>query len=86
MTQSDPILAARDTANSDVSVPAGTPGWISTELVKHTIAVWQPRFQAQLSVRDAVELLLTVGRLFGALREGVAHDKAICSAGTRLVT
>lgn len=67
-------------------VPPATPAWVTTALVQRTLAVWQPRYPQKLTVADAVEVLVTVGRLFGVLREGVPHDKAVCSTGARLVT
>lgn len=66
-------------------LPAATPAWITPELIRHTLAVWQPRYPRKLSLRDAVELIVTVGRLFGVLREGVPHEAIRCP-GPGLVT
>ena len=48
-------------------LPPGTPGWIDEELVRKTIRVWQPHFSGALTPEDAVEILLNVGHLFGAM-------------------
>lgn len=48
-------------------VPAGTPDWITAELIEKTIQVWQPYYQATLTPEEAVTMVLTAGRLFGAL-------------------
>lgn len=52
-------------------VPAGTPDWITAELIKATIRVWQPHYDATLTVDDAVTMLLNVGRLYRALSSGL---------------
>ena len=48
-------------------LPAGTPDWITAELVELTIRVWQPYYQATLTPEEAVTMILDVGRLFEAL-------------------
>ena len=52
------------------SVPAGTPSWISRELIERTIRVWQPYYAALLSPEDAVTMILNVGRLFTVVSQG----------------
>jgi hypothetical protein len=52
------------------ALPAGTPGWITAELVALTKKVWEPRYGSHLSVEEAVTVLLNVGRLFGVLSRG----------------
>ncbi|GIW56768.1 MAG: hypothetical protein KatS3mg082_3172 [Nitrospiraceae bacterium] len=39
------------------------PAWITPELIRRTLTVWQPRSAAVLTDADAVEILTTVGRL-----------------------
>jgi hypothetical protein len=46
------------------AVPAGTPSWITIELIEHTKKVWQPRYKSPLTAEDAVTILLNVSRLF----------------------
>lgn len=46
-------------------VPPGSPQWITAELVRLTIKVWQPHYKSVLSPEDAVTILLGVSRLFG---------------------
>lgn len=48
-------------------VPAGTPDWITPELIEQTIRVWQPYYRATLTPEEAVTMILRVGRLFEAL-------------------
>lgn len=45
-------------------VPAGTPAWVTPELVEATIRTWQPYYQARLTPDDAVTMILNVGRLY----------------------
>jgi hypothetical protein len=52
-----------------VSLPPGTPNWITPELVEQTLAVWQPRYQCSLSVEDAVAILMGAERLVRTLLE-----------------
>ena len=58
----------REDANS--IVPAGSPDWITPELVEATIRVWQPYYKEVLTPEEAVTMILTVGRLFDALSPG----------------
>jgi hypothetical protein len=53
-------------------VPAGTPDWITVELVEKTIRVWQPYYQATLTPEEAVTMILNVGRLYEVLSSGVS--------------
>jgi hypothetical protein len=48
-------------------VPAGTPDWITPELVEATIRVWQPYYAELLTPDEAVTMILNVGRLYGVL-------------------
>ncbi len=47
-------------------VPAGTPEWVTAELVEATIRIWQPYYEARLTPDDAVTMILNVGRLYEA--------------------
>ena len=51
-------------------VPAGTPDWITPELVEQTIRVWQPYYDAILTPEEAVTMIRSVGRLYQALSSG----------------
>jgi len=66
------------TANSDVSpifptgpdappVPAGSPRWVTPELLADTLRVWQP-YYGDLTPDDALAIIMNVGNLFDALR------------------
>lgn len=48
-------------------VPAGSPDWITPELVEATIRTWQPYYEAILTPEDAVTMIMGVGRLFEVL-------------------
>lgn len=54
-------------------VPAGTPGWITAELIEQTIRVWQPYYQALLTPEEAVTMILGVGRLYQAISSGTSQ-------------
>lgn len=51
-------------------IPAGTPDWITAELIEQTIRVWQPYYQAIVTPEEAVTMILNVGRLYQALSSG----------------
>lgn len=48
-------------------LPAGTPAWITPELVEATIRTWQPYYQATLSTEDAIGIIRNAGLLFEAM-------------------
>lgn len=50
-------------------VPAGAPGWVTPELIKHTISVWQPYYDAPLTAEEALAIIQSVGQLFNALSQ-----------------
>ena len=49
------------------SVPAGTPEWITAELIEKTILVWQPYYKDVLTAEEAVTMIQSVGRLYQVL-------------------
>ena len=51
-------------------VPAGTPDWITPELIEATIRIWQPYYAELLSPEEAVTMIQSVGRLYQALSSG----------------
>jgi len=51
-------------------VPAGTPDWITAELIEATIRVWQQYYAELLSPEEAVTMIQSVGRLYQALSSG----------------
>ena len=48
-------------------VPAGTPDWITAELIEQTIRAWQPYYGTLLTHEEAVTMILNVGRLYAVL-------------------
>ncbi len=48
-------------------VPAGTPHWITAELIEATIRVWQPYYDTVISPEEAVAMIQSAGRLINAL-------------------
>ena len=59
---------ARRATRADL-LPPGTPKWITMDLVKKTIEVWQPHYEQKISLDDAVTILTRVGQLFSVLLE-----------------
>jgi len=49
-------------ANNGI-VPAGTPDWITADLIELTIRVWQPHYSAALTAEAAVAMIIGVGQL-----------------------
>jgi hypothetical protein len=52
------------------NLPAGTPDWITSELVVATIRTWQPYYETVLTPEEAITMILDVGRLYRALSSG----------------
>jgi hypothetical protein len=48
-------------------VPAGSPDWITAELIEATIRTWQPYYKEVLTPEEAVTMIQAVGRLYDAL-------------------
>lgn len=49
------------------AVPPGTPEWITPELIRLTLKVWQPYYAERLTPDDAVIIVQNAGQLFGLL-------------------
>lgn len=56
------------------SVPAGAPSWVTSELIDHTIRVWQPYYSESLTADDALAMILNVAGLRDVLSEGAEHE------------
>ena len=54
-------------SGGSTTVPAGTPDWITVELIEATVRTWQPYYEAPLTTDDAIEILRNAGLLFDAL-------------------
>jgi hypothetical protein len=48
--------------------PSDMPRWITEELLTETIRVWQPRYGKLISTDEAVQIILTAGRLCQVLK------------------
>ena len=55
----------RQLASAPVS--SGAPRWVTRELIANTIETWQPYYCNQLTVEDAVQILLSVAQLVDVL-------------------
>jgi len=49
------------------AVPPDTPAWITSELVRLTQKVWEPRYGRPLSPEEAITIVRNAGRLFELL-------------------
>ena len=49
--------------------PPPRPEWIDDRLVEETKAVWSPRYGRALTTAEAIEILVSVGRLIDAIQE-----------------
>jgi hypothetical protein len=70
MSRSNRKRDCRTREDAKCIVPAGTPDWITAELIEQTIRVWQPYYQAIVTPEEAVTMIQTAGRLFQALSSG----------------
>lgn len=53
--------------DADSIVPAGSPDWITAELIEATIRTWQPYYREMITPEVAVEMIRSVGQLYQAL-------------------
>lgn len=57
-------------AGPAITLPPGTPDWVTPPLVERTLRVWQPYYSSPLTVDDAVTMILGVGRLYDVVARG----------------
>ena len=69
-----PIAVTSGEIVSPISLPSGTPSWITPELVALTLKVWQPQYVNPLSIGDAIAMIAGAGRLCRVLWTGGTHD------------
>jgi hypothetical protein len=43
------------------------PPWISDDLIRATVTVWQPYYDGPLTREDAIEIIVAASQLLGAL-------------------
>jgi len=55
---------------SSHAIPAGTPTWVTPELIARTIRVWQPYYREPLKPEDALAMILGVTELNKVISEG----------------
>ncbi|WP_320685359.1 hypothetical protein [Gemmata algarum] len=53
--------------DTPLPLPDGTPPWITSELVSHTVALWSRYSPRPLKLEDAVDMLVQVGELYEVL-------------------
>ena len=51
------------------AVLSGAPAWVTQELLELTLRTFQPRYPTTLTLQDALDMILAVGRLFQLLRQ-----------------
>lgn len=53
-------------AYSDIN---SSHSWISDELIRETLVIWQPYSDEELTEEDAIEIILNTSRFLDALQE-----------------
>ncbi len=56
-------------------VPAGSPSWVTEELIELTLKTWQPFYANQLIEADALEMIMGVDQLFGIVSRDKSREK-----------
>ncbi len=54
---------------SEDSVAVAVPAWLSDELLRKTLEVWQPYYADPLTEEDAKYIILSVGRLIDVVSD-----------------
>jgi hypothetical protein len=67
MSRSNRQSDCENREDANCIVPAGTPTWITPELVEATIRTWQPYYKTPLLIDDAIEIIRNAGLLFDVL-------------------
>ena len=67
-----------DRQTDEVTVPPGAPSWVTPELIAHTLRVWQPYYREQLIPEDALDMILSVGRIVEVVQRGGGHETVCC--------
>lgn len=62
-------------------VPQGVPAWITAEVIEDTLRTFQPFYPYDLTVDEAVGILLNVGNLFRVLK-GEQHAEIQTEGGS----
>ncbi len=57
---------------ASAAISVGLPAWITPELIRATMEVWQPFYPEVLTEEDAVTIIQSVGSLFRALSSGAS--------------
>ena len=70
MSRSKPIKVREVESDAPSGFPAGTPHWITPELIEATIRVWQPYYETVISPEEAITMIQSVGRLYQAFSSG----------------
>lgn len=60
--------------------PNALPDWMSPDLIKATISVWEPIYGKKLTQEDAVEILRNAGLLMDVILNG-HHEQKVFGAG-----
>ena len=74
MTRMTPV-SSTSTVPRPLIVPSGAPIWVTSELIADTLDVWQPYYQAPLTVDDALEMLLGAANLLRVMATHPAVDR-----------
>ncbi len=54
-------------ASAPADLPAGTPDWVTADLLADTIETWQPYYSRPLTNREALEIIQQFDRLLDVL-------------------
>lgn len=78
--QTDKLHESSPDFGDNCIVPVGAPDWVTVELLKKTLSVWQRYYPEQLTAEDALGMILGVSHLFDALAR-VNRDETIRCTG-----
>lgn len=63
-------------------VPSGAPAWVTPELIRKTLDVWQPYYEEELIPEDALAIIMGTTQLLDSLAQGHSHE-AVPRTGPR---
>ena len=78
------IMSRRNQDNSaPEAVPAGSPPWVTTDLILDTIETWQPYYGKTLTGQEALAILTAVANLADALESQDGEALPCTGAGVK---
>lgn len=68
----DGLVMHASNVESSAAGAQSHPNWVTEDLIRATLKVWQPYYDVPLTRDDAIGIIIAAGRLFGSLSREAA--------------